>query len=146
METQLLLRIILEKPPAGIDFALQSGSGNNYQTVQNQVSGEDDMVFNFSVKLKQDSSAQFDFAGPFVQGNKGERFIYIGIGTYAGNAGSAWGRRLKVPLRDIAPGAIEKVLNDNKLVLQTRVPGADKHGGPNCATVKPFDGWHCANS
>lgn len=66
---------------------------------------------------------------------------YIDIGTYAGNAASEWGRRLKVPLRDIAPGAIEKVMEDSKLVLETRVPGTGRDGGPNCATVKPFDGW-----
>jgi len=141
MKDILQLRIVLLKPPAGIDFALQSGSGNNYDRVQKQVSGTADMVFELGIKLKQDTSGQFDFAGPFVQGGKGERFIYIGIGVCAGNIQSVWSRRLKVPLRDIAPGAIEKVIADDQLVLETRVPGTHRDGGPNCATVKPFDGW-----
>jgi len=141
MKDELQVRIVLIKPPTDVDFALQSGSGNNYQSIQKQVSRIGDMIFELSVKLKRDANGQFDFAGPFVQGNKGERFIYIGIGTHAGNFSSQWSRRLKVPLRDIAAGAIEKIVADDQLVLETRVPGTGRDGGPNCATVKPFDGW-----
>jgi len=36
MERELGLLIILEKPPAGVDYALQEGGGNNYKTVQTQ--------------------------------------------------------------------------------------------------------------
>jgi len=141
MDQSLSLRIVLVKPTAGVDFALQLGSGHNYQITQKQVSGASDLVFELSVKLRRDVSGQYDFSGPFVQGNKGERFIYVGIGTHAGNAGSEWSRRLKVPLRGITVEAIEKIIADDQLVLQTRVPGTGRDGGPNCATVKPFDGW-----
>ena len=142
MNDDLRLRIILADPPADVDFGLQSGSGNNYETVQRQVSGKGDLLFTFSVKIKKDKEGQPHFGGPFVQGNKGERFIYIDIGTYAGNANSVWGRRLKIPLRDIPAETIENARSDNKLILETRVPGTGRDGGPNCATVKPFGGWH----
>jgi len=26
--------------------------------------------------------------------------------------------------------------------METHVPGTGKDGGSNCATVKPFGGWH----
>ena len=39
-----------------------------------------------------------NFAGPFVQGPAGERFVYINIGTYAGQLNTPWSRRLKIPL------------------------------------------------
>jgi len=142
MNDDLRLRIILTDSPAGVDFGLQSGSGNNYETVQRQLSGQGYLLFTFSVKIKKDKEGQPDFGGPFVQGNKGERFIYIDIGTYAGNTNSIWGRRLKIPLRDIPAETIENVRSDNKLILETRVPGTGRDGGPNCATVKPFGGWH----
>ncbi|MDP4263249.1 MAG: DUF5990 family protein [Bacteroidota bacterium] len=29
-------------------------------------------------------------------------------------------------------------------MLETNVAGTDKDGGPNCGTVKPFDGWKLA--
>jgi len=142
MNDELRLRIALTDPPPGVDFGLQSGSGNKYETVQKQVSGKGDLLFWLSVKIKNDKEGNLDFAGPYVQGSKGERFIYIDIGTYAGNPESEWGRRLKIPLRDIPVSVIEKLRSNNKLILETRVPGMGKDGGPNCATVKPFEGWH----
>lgn len=142
MNDDLHLRIVLVSPPPGVDFGLQSGSGNKYETVQKQVSGEADLLFLLAVKIKNDKEGNVDFAGPFVQGSKGDRFIYVDIGTYAGNPESEWGRRLKIPLKDMSHTFIEKLRSDDKLILETRVPGTGKDGGPNCATVKPFEGWH----
>jgi len=77
-----------------------------------------------------------------VQGPTNGRFIYIGIGTLAGQLGSIWSRRLKIPLQGITWEMIEQLLDDSNSILETRVPGTGKDGTPNCATVKPFDGWY----
>lgn len=135
MERQLSLRIIVENPPTGVDFGLQSGRGADYETVQKQRSKKE-LRFEFSVSVKTGTDAQPDFRGPFVQGPSGERFVYLDIGTYAGQADSIWSRRLKIPLQGITLAMI-----DSQTVLETRVPGTGKDGGPNCATVKPFLGW-----
>lgn len=141
MDKELILRIVLEKPPPGIDFGLQKGSGNKYQTVQKQRSGTEDLTFEFSIRIKDPSIAHPVFLGPFVQGSSTDRFIYIDIGTYAGQANTVWSRRLKVPLAGITQDMISKVLTNETLLLETKVPGTGKDGGPNCATVKPFNGW-----
>jgi hypothetical protein len=83
-----------------------------------------------------------DFTGPYVHGTLSERFIYVDIGTCAGQFDSVWSRRLKIPLRDISPETIKLLLEGSALVLETKVPGTGKDGGPNCATVKPFSGWY----
>jgi len=142
MDNELRLRIVLEKPPADVDFGLQSGGGNNYSTVQRQRSGTQDLNFEFSVGVKMKDGGEVDFRGQYVQGKVGERFIYIDIGTYAGHSDSIWGRRLKVPLRGISASDVHKAIAYSGLVLVTRVPGTGRDGGPNCATVKPFDGWY----
>ena len=36
MEQELNFRIILESAPAGVDFGLQKGGGNDYEVVQKQ--------------------------------------------------------------------------------------------------------------
>ena len=82
-----------------------------------------------------------NFLGPFVQGPPAERFIYIDIGTYAGQTETPWSRRLKVPLRGITSDMIDRVLADAQSLLEIRVPGTGKDGSPTCATVKPFPGW-----
>lgn len=147
MERELTLRIVLEKPPAGVDFGLQKGRGSDYETIQKQRSKGEDLYFEFTVRVKADrKDATPNFLGPYVQGPTGERFIYIDIGTYAGQTETFWSRRLKIPLRGIAWDMIERVSPDAKSLLETRVPGTGKDGGPSCATVKPFPGWKVARS
>ncbi|WP_205529447.1 DUF5990 family protein [Taibaiella koreensis] len=137
--TELTLMILLERPPAGVDFGLQKGSGSTYETVQKQRSEGTDLHFRCTVNIKgsPDKDPVPDYAGPFVQGPKGARFLYIDIGTYAGQTGTEWSRRLKIPLTGIG---WEQIAGKGAMV-ETRVPGTGKDGGPNCATVKPFPGW-----
>ena len=141
MERELTFRIVLEKPPAGVDFALQKGKGSNYETVQRQRSGTHDLCFEFTVRAVPDpKSADPNLLGPFVQGPAGARFVYIDIGAFAGQRGG-WSRRLKVPLTGITAEILSRVEKAPKMILETHVPGTGKDGSPNCATVKPFSGW-----
>jgi hypothetical protein len=142
MTNTIPLRIILEQPPAGVDFGLQKGSGSKYETIQTQRSGGEDLSFDFSVLIKNTPDGQYDFAGEYVQGNRGARFIYVDIGTYAGQFNSPWGRRLKIPLTGISTEMIQQCTADPSGIITCRVPGTGKDGGPNCATVKPFSGWY----
>ena len=141
MNQELPVRIILECPPAGVDFGLQKGSGNNYQTIQTQRSDGNDLCFELKISVRESKTSEFTFTGPFVQGPPQERFIYIDIGTAAGQLNSVWSRRLKIPLRNISPATIKQLLANSALILETKVAGTGKDGGPNCATVKPFSGW-----
>ena len=103
---EITLRLTLEKPTAGVDFALQKGRGNPFTTEQTQRSTGRDLKFEFPVVVKTGKDGTPDFAGPYVQGPAGERFFYINIGSYAGQTDTPWGRRLKVPLYVISWSAI----------------------------------------
>ena len=144
METEITLQIILIKPTKDVDFGLQKGSGNDYETIQKQRSNGQDLLFKFPVKIKAErgKDALPKFSGQFVQGPAGNKFIYIDIGTCAGQTNTAWSRRLKIPLTGIIWDDIDKLISNAGLILETIVPGTGRDGGPNCATVKPFDGWH----
>lgn len=141
MEPEVTFHIVLEKPPARIDYGLQKGKGSNYETIQKQRSTGNDLEFEFTAKVKTGKNGTPDFFGPFIQGQAGEQFVYIDIGTYAGQVNTEWSRRLKIPLRGITSGMIDKLRSDSQLTLETKVPGTGKDGGPNCATVKFFGGW-----
>lgn len=131
--------MILEKPVAGVEYGVQKGKGTVYETIQKQKAGFSDLVFEISVIAKMNDKGGCSFSGPFVQGKTGEQFIYIDIGTYAGQEDTAWSRRLKIPLAGISVPVSE---NDHSHpVFVTKIPGTGKDGGPNCATVKPFSGW-----
>ena len=141
MERELILRIIVERPPAGIDYGLQKGKGSQYETVQLQKSGESDLCFEFNVTLKNNTKSIPDFFGSFVQGPPGSRFIYLDIGTYAGQKDIGYSRRLKIPLSVIERQTINHILMNRDVLLEARVQGTGKDGGPTCGTIKPFSGW-----
>ncbi len=142
MESEITLQIILIKPTPKCVFGLQKGSGNNYETVQKQIPTSNDLTFTFSIKVKGDKLKDKlpKLSGSFVQGSADNKFVYIDIGTYAGQTDTIWSRRLKIPLTGITWGDIDSLTSNS--MLQTSVPGTGKDGGPNCATVKPFAGWH----
>jgi hypothetical protein len=140
VERQIRLRIVLEKPTAGVLFGLQKGAGNDYETVQTQISKGNDLRFEFDVRFQKAKDGTPNFLGPFAQGPPQKRFVYLDIGTYAGQKDTEWSRRLKVPLHEIA----WEILNEAdpaRDVLETRIAGTGRDGSPSCGTVKPFAGW-----
>jgi hypothetical protein len=137
MARGVTLRIIIEQPPPGVDFALQKGSGSAYEPIQKQRSNGTDLVFEFQPSIKDGvSDIMAAMGGPFVQGPPRQRFVYVDIGTSAGQTDSCWSRRLKIPLEGISA----KIIRTGG-VLEARVPGTGRDGGPACATVKDFEGW-----
>lgn len=133
---------MLIKPTPNVMFGLQKGSGSNYETVQKQISTSGNLTFTFTIKVKGDKSKEKlpRFSGSFVQGPSANQFVYIDIGTYAGQSDTIWSRRLKIPLAGITWEDIDSLSGNS--MFRTNVPGTGKDGGPNCATVKPFEGWH----
>ena len=137
MNRTLNLRIVLISPPAGIDFGLQKGRGASYETVRKQRSRGGNLTFEFAVGIRDvRDGAVPSLTGPFVQGPPGDRFIYVDVGTYAGQTGTTWSRRIKVPVKGITWEIV-----DSCAVLEARIPGMGRDGGPACATVRPEGGW-----
>ena len=138
METQLTLRIILENPPAGIDFGVQSGSGNNYETIEKQRSNGTRLTFEFQVTVKDNrSDGQPNFLGSITQGPPTGRFVYLDIGRYAGQFNTDCARRLKVPLGSITWDMIKRG------VVEVHIQGTGRDGGPTCGTAKDVK-WRSA--
>lgn len=142
MEREITLRIVLESPPLGVDFGVQKGRGSTYETIQIQRSTGGDLTFEFDVILKGGAGGPVDFGGPIVQGPRGERFVYIDIGARAGQKGTPCSRRLKIPLDGIPARSVARTSSEAAVVVETRVSGTGKDGGPACGSVKDFAGWN----
>ncbi len=144
MPTELPLRIILLAPPANVDYGVQHGKGNDYTTILTQRSRGTDLRFEFALAVKDATGDEPpNFVGPLSQGPAAGRFVYIDIGKSAGQTDSCWQRRIKVPLGGITWELIREATADPKLILEARLPGTGKDGGPSCATVQPVGGWKC---
>lgn len=147
MDSELPIRIVLVEPPAGIDYGIQHGRGAKYDTILVQQRTRGDVTFDFSITVgenKKDNSP--NFLGPIVQGPSTGRFIYVDVGTYAGQKNTPWARRMKIPLGDITWALIKKARSKSGQRLVARIQGTGKDGGPACATVPLIDGWEIGKS
>ena len=77
-----------------------------------------------------------DFRGPYVQGRRGERFIYLAWGT-VGPAGTfTMFRRAKLMLAAIDPAVVAAAAGPGRVLAATlSLTGGD--GSPRCASVRP---------
>ena len=140
MKSELPLRLVLIDPPSNVDYGIQRGRGSNYEPMFVQQRARGDVTFDFSIAVSQDKSGAPTFSGEYVQGTPVRRFIYIDVGTYAGQKNTPWSRRMIVLLNGITSDQIRKALKPGHR-LSARFQGTGKDGGPSCATVKPTDGW-----
>jgi hypothetical protein len=138
MEREIPLRITLVHPPRDVVFCLQRGKKEIVSPVR--ASG-DDLSFELSVRVRDGRADGLpNFLGPFTQGPPAGRFVYVNSGTSAGEAGSRWTRRAKVPLSGITWALIEEALAAPDAVLEARIAGMSRDGGPACATVPLLEG------
>ena len=125
MEREVTLRVIVERPPAGVDIGVQEGHGNAYKTIQKQRFTNQDLRFEFPIRVKEGKDGQPNFLGSFAQGPANSRFIYLDIGTCAGQTNTPWSRRLKIPLAGITWPIIEQAADASR-IIEVRVPGTEK--------------------
>jgi hypothetical protein len=134
-DQNVTLRIVVENPP--VRFAIQRGKD---ELLEGKAVGAKQLVFEFSVRARDDGSGAPNFLGPFAQGPVGGRFVYVNSGTMGGDMDADWQRRAKVPLSGITWTMIKK-----GLIIEARIAGTARDGGPACATVPLLGGgWTVA--
>ncbi|GAB3499388.1 hypothetical protein GCM10027341_22590 [Spirosoma knui] len=139
-EQTFAFRIIIEKPMPGALYGLQQGNGNSYETLQPQMAGSGNLLFDLSLPVRTDKAGQLVLHGPLVQGPPKQRFVYLDIGSYAGQEGAPVSGRLKVPLPEIT-NDMAQAARGGSLFL-TMISGTrEKDGRPTMGTVNPFAGW-----
>lgn len=129
----ITLRMTIEDPVPGVAYSLQDGKSAPVGAV---VATGVPLSFDVPVRLAPGPK----FLGEFVRREGPERrFVYIAVGAQAGDAASPSSRRVKVDVHDLPAALLEKALAGE--VLEARLPGRDKDGGPSCATLRPLNGW-----
>lgn len=136
----VVLRIVVVDPPAGVAVALQRGKG---ELAQRTVADGSTLSFEAAVRARSGGDGP-NFLGDVAQGPRGARFVYLTWGTSAGQPGSCWTRRTKVPLSGITWDLVDRA-DAPAHVLEARIAGTGRDGGPACATVPLLgDGWRIA--
>lgn len=138
MKTLLQLKIIVENPPVDVAFAVQRGRSDLLGPSSASLHS---LVFEFPVLVADTSAQPPRLTGEFTQGPPAARFIYVNSGTYAGQAGSCWSRRAKVPLAGITATLLQSAIHSPHGVLVASISGTGRDGGPACASVPLLSGW-----
>jgi hypothetical protein len=144
-EVEIPLRITLHRVPAGVKFALQRGKAGAVgqpELIPPTRAGADSISFDFPVRiagLKRGTPPRF--LGEFTQGPPEKRFVYVNSGQSAGQAGTFWNRRAKIPLTTITTALIESVRSSSNSVLEIELEGTGKDGGPVCASLLSSTVW-----
>jgi hypothetical protein len=147
-ELLLPLRIVVRRPPPGVRFALQKGKSDadgNADLAAPSKSSADSLSFDFSVRVPADRTGGVPrFLGEFTQGSPTQRFVYLNSGKRAGQSGTHWDRRAKIPLTGITTAMIDAVQGTPGTVLELEILGTAGDGGPVCASRIDMigGGWH----
>lgn len=139
-EPEIALRITLVDPPLDIAFAMQHGRDQLHQLTR---STGPTLSFDFTVRVR--AAKPLVFLGPFTQGPPASRFVYVNSGTLACDRLSCWTRRAKIPLAGITDALVRELEKTKGALLEARIAGKSRDGGPACATVPLLDGgWRVA--
>lgn len=131
-DTPITLRLTLADPVPGVRYSLQKDAAP-FEPV---TAGNGPLSFDVPIRLSADNR----FLGPFVRREgPARRFVYIRIGTSAGDHASPWSRRAKIDIHDIPPALLDRAREGR--TLEVVLPGRGKDGSPACATVRPTTPW-----
>lgn len=131
------LRVTIEGHVPGVALAMQRGR----DAIVAPVHASDQMVtFQVRAEVRERPDGTPVLAGAEVQGPPAARFLYVTVGTRAGQPKSPWDRRAKVPLTGISADLLAAACARPGVVLAARIAGRAKDGGPACATVPLLNG------
>ena len=129
----IILRLRILDPLPGVAYSLQNKKS---EPVGQITAGDGPITFDVPVRVAPGPK----FYGDFVRSEgASRRFVYIAIGEQAGQRPSAWSRRAKIDIHPLSAELLEKALAGG--VLEAKLPGRAKDGGPACATLRPIGEW-----
>lgn len=137
--TAVHLRIIGRRLPgstwsgrSGIHVGVQRGT----EVVGLVIGDAADAVFDIDLDVVDGEDGQLDFRGPYVQGRRGERFVYLSWGEVDADGTFDMFRRLKLHLAPLVEHiSAESVLAAKK--IQAVLELTDTRGRPLAASVRP---------
>jgi len=136
-DTGVRVRIVVTDPVPGVAYRVQVGRDGLHPPAQEGVRA---VTFEFALRVGNARDGAPNFLPPFAQGPAGGRFLYVCSGVRAGQAGSCWERRAKIPLAGIRASLLRTARATPAATLEARIDGRAKDGGPACATVPLLDG------
>jgi hypothetical protein len=138
------LRVVYDGTPPNVwdggasDFGVQDKGNVLYP---GKIERDGRVMFDVSLALKPEKTANPVFLGDFAHGSPKDRFLYLSWR----NANGAYAQRLKLPLgaitwRDIEKAKTNPLIGEVAPSKKPRAPGGTNIGGTREVTWKPSEG------
>jgi hypothetical protein len=128
-QTEIRMRLMIETPLPGVAHSLQDKQNHPVDAKASQA-GEP-ISFDFPIRIGPGPK----YYGEQVRSEGPERrFVYIAVGTQAGDCGARWNRRMKIDIHDIPQALLDGALAGKRLI--GTLNGTGKDGTPACATIR----------
>jgi Family of unknown function (DUF5990) len=100
-------------------------------------------TWDFALTIRPGPDGSIDVGGPFAQGRRGDRFVYLTWGTVDAYGAFTMFRRAKLHLADVDSNTLARAAaGDEPLVAHLGL--TDTRGLPICARVRPPNvTWSC---
>ncbi|WP_016747734.1 DUF5990 family protein [Rhizorhabdus wittichii] len=129
-QTDIALRIVIERPVIGVLHSLQ-GKDDLPLDPKSSLGGE---ALVFDVPIRVAPGPKF-FGEQVRREGPVRRFVYIRVGQLAGDPASPWSRRIKIDIHDIGDALLDRAMQGDA-VIETTIDGTGADGTPACATVR----------
>ena len=133
LQTEISMRLLIETPVASVLHSLQDKKSQPVQP-KRSMDGES-LAFDFPIRIGPGPKfygEQVRSEGPV------RRFVYIAVGTQAGDHLSPWSRRMKIDIHDIPQPLLDRAADGRRLTGVLN--GTAMDGSPACATVR-VESW-----
>lgn len=131
-------RIVIEQPVAGVLHSLQQDDAP--LDPKRSRAGEP-LAFEFPLRIERTADGAKFYGQQVRREGPVRRFVYVRVGTSAGDPASPWTRRMKIDIHDIDPALLDAAAAGG--VLEGTISGTAKDGSPTCATIRPVR-WRVA--
>jgi hypothetical protein len=135
-EFEITIEIVCtELPGAGQSF-LHLGIQRDQVITEAAPADAKRIVFRPTLRALRNGDGSVNFLGPFAQGPKSERFIYLNWATTNGKELTAMVGRIKLHLNHIKWAAVRKAAQGNK-PIRVKLALTNAKGNPVMASLRP---------
>jgi hypothetical protein len=135
-EIEITIEIICAELPGWGPSSLHLGIQRENVITEAASTDSKRVVFKPTLRARRNADGSVNFLGPFAQGPKAERFIYLNWATTNGKALTAMIGRIKLHLNHITWASVEKAAVGNK-PIRVQLSLTNAKGNPVVASVRP---------
>jgi Family of unknown function (DUF5990) len=135
-EIEVTIEIECSRLPGAGDHALHLGIQRDEDIIEATSADAKRIVFKPSLRARQNADGSVNFLGPFAQGPKAERFIYLNWVTTSGRTLTGMVGRIKLHLSHLKWATVARAARGN-VPIRVRLALTDAKGRPVMASVRP---------